>query len=101
VTTTIDIWTVKVVRSQKPAPKRCAVSAGELPDRMLARATTAVAASARANASGNQRSNHSDRRRPSVESDDGALLGTISWGAGAGESRNEGHVRPNISDALL
>ena len=43
---------VNVVRSQKPEPNRCAVSSTELPESTLAVATTAVAASARAKASG-------------------------------------------------
>src|SRR5688500_94379 len=60
----IDICMVKATRSQKPAPNHCALWSGVLPVARVAPNTIATARSARAKASGNQRSNQSDRRRP-------------------------------------
>src|SRR4029453_16373911 len=68
--TIIDICIVNVTRSQKPAPNHCAVCTNELPVASAATKTTATAASARANASGNQRSNQSETRRPMLASVD-------------------------------
>src|SRR3954452_22967 len=58
------ICIVKLTRSQKPAPNHAADWTGELPAATLARKTRTTATSASANASGNQCSNQSDRRRP-------------------------------------
>src|SRR5471032_3087906 len=64
----IVICMVKLTRSQKPAPNHVAAWMGELPTDRQARKTTATAMRASAKASGNQRSNQADRRRPAVES---------------------------------
>src|SRR6185503_9300174 len=58
------ICIVNATRSQKPAPNHWAAATGDAPAARLARKTIAQAASARANASGNQRSNQAERRRP-------------------------------------
>ena len=60
----IDICIVKATRSQNPAPNHCADCIGELPMARVAPKTSATARSASAKASGNQRSNQSERRRP-------------------------------------
>src|SRR5678815_3009076 len=60
----IDICIVKATRSQKPDPNHCALCAGEAPVASVATNTMATAVSASAKASGNQRSNQSDRRSP-------------------------------------
>src|SRR6186997_451409 len=60
----IDICIVKATRSQKPEPNHCALCAGVAPVASVAMKTMATAVSASAKASGNQRSNQSDRRRP-------------------------------------
>jgi hypothetical protein len=64
----IDICIVKATRSQKPAPNHCAVCATELPMATLAAKTIATAVRAKANASGNQRSNQPESRSPSEAS---------------------------------
>ena len=60
----IVICIVKLTRSQNPAPNHAAACTGELPTATHAAKTMATATSASANASGNQCSNQSDRRRP-------------------------------------
>src|SRR6185503_7256865 len=60
----IDICIVKATRSQKPEPNHCALCAGVAPVASVATKTMATAVSASAKASGNQRSNQSDRRKP-------------------------------------
>src|SRR4029450_5943227 len=60
----IDICIVKATRSQKPEPNHCALCAGVAPVVSVATKTMATAVSASAKASGNQRSNQSDRRSP-------------------------------------
>src|SRR5688572_33025204 len=64
----IDICIVKATRSQKPEPNHCALCAGVAPVARVARKTMATAVSASANASGNQRSNQSERRSPTAAS---------------------------------
>src|SRR5438105_2021501 len=64
------ICIVKATRSQKPAPNHCALCRGELPTRRVAPNTIATATQASENASGNQRSNHSESRKPVVASHD-------------------------------
>src|SRR5688572_23712731 len=79
------ICIVKATRSQKPAPNHWALWTGDAPAARLAANTMAQAESASANASGNQRSNQAERRRPieasetltsatGPESDDGPVL---------------------------
>src|SRR5688572_25318253 len=79
------ICIVKATRSQKPAPNHWALWTGDAPAARLAANTMAQAESASANASGNQRSNQAERRRPieasetltsatGHESDDGPVL---------------------------
>src|SRR5262245_26799682 len=70
------ICIVKLTRSQKPAPNHVAACTGELPMDTAAVKTISTATSASANASGNQRSNHSERRRPASASLD---LAGRSW----------------------
>src|SRR5215213_1891856 len=60
----IDICMVKATRSQKPDPNHCALCAGDAPAARVATKTIATAVSANANASGNHRSNQSDKRSP-------------------------------------
>src|SRR5687767_75108 len=66
----IDICIVKATRSQKPDPNHCALCIAELPVASVAAKTMATASTASANASGNQRSNQSDSRRPAEASRD-------------------------------
>src|SRR5262245_22732098 len=68
----IDICMVNATRSQKPEPNHCALCAGVEPVASVATNTMATAVSASAKASGNQRSNQSDRRRPMRASPDSA-----------------------------
>src|SRR5262245_58693060 len=60
----IDICIVKATRSQKPEPNHRALWAGDAPVARVATKTMATAVSASAKASGNQRSNQSERRSP-------------------------------------
>src|SRR5688500_13621345 len=60
----IAICMVKATRSQNPAPNHCADWRTLLPAASVARNTRTTAVSASANASGNHRSNQSDRRSP-------------------------------------
>ena len=83
----IDICIVKATRSQKPAPNHCALCDGELPVASVATKTIATATSASAKASGNQRSNQSDRRRPIPASVECERRGV-----------DLGHRRANISE---
>src|SRR5215468_635328 len=77
------ICIVKFTRSQKPAPNQTATCTGELPDATLAEKTMQTAMSASANASGNQCSNHADRRSPAVASQEPAgREGDVIIGAG-------------------
>src|SRR5438067_2476712 len=62
------ICIVKLTRSQKPAPNHDAAFTGELPMETAAVKTMTTATSARANASGNHFSNHSESRRPASAS---------------------------------
>src|SRR5947209_8112286 len=60
----IVICIVKTTRSQNPEPNHCAAWIGEFPIPTAARYTTRTATIAKANASGNQRSNQFERRNP-------------------------------------
>src|SRR5437868_15224857 len=62
------ICIVKLTRSQNPAPNHEAACTGELPMETAAVKTMKTATRASANASGNQVSNQSERRRPAVAS---------------------------------
>ena len=80
------ICIVKFTRSQKPAPNQTAACTGELPTATLAANTIQTAISARANASGNQCSNQSERRRPAVASHEPAARGFEVIVIGGGDS---------------
>src|SRR5688572_28921476 len=64
------ICIVKATRSQNPAPNHCALCDIDPLTAALATKTIPTATSASANASGNHRSNQSDRRRPMAASRD-------------------------------
>src|SRR5688572_11491504 len=76
------ICIVKATRSQNPEPNHCAASAGPAPLATAAANTISTAHSARANASGNQRSNQSESLRPIAANRPlagAALLPTLIW----------------------
>ncbi len=60
----IAICIVNATRSQNPAPNHSAACIGELPMPRVPRNTMPTATTANTNASGNQRSNQLERRRP-------------------------------------
>src|SRR5688500_12096369 len=74
----IDICMAKATRSQKPEPNHCALCAGVAPVARVATKTMATAVSASAKASGNHRSNQSDRRRPICARRDSAAVDSAS-----------------------
>src|ERR1043166_7359110 len=76
------ICIVNVTRSQKPAPNHAAALTGELPFDTAARKTMQTATSARANASGNHVSNHSESRRPARASQEFDAAESVMVGRG-------------------